>query len=54
MNVVTISLTTASLALALLGALLVPNNMTSGLSCLMLASVIGVISMMVAVLTMED
>lgn len=54
MNVVTTSLTTASLALALLGALLIPNSMTSGLSCLMLASVIGVISMVVAVLTMED
>lgn len=54
MNVVSIALTTSSLALAIAGGLLVPNNMTSGLSCLMLASIIGVVSMVVAVLTMED
>ncbi len=54
MNVVTTSLTTASLALALLGALLIPNSMTSGLSCLMLASIIGIVSMVISILTMED
>ncbi|HDR1114486.1 TPA: hypothetical protein QB298_000160 [Pasteurella multocida] len=54
MNIVTISLTSSSVALALAGALLVPDNMTSGLSCLMSASIIGVVSMVVAVLTMED
>ncbi|HDR1867394.1 TPA: hypothetical protein QB624_000378 [Pasteurella multocida] len=54
MNVVTTSLTTSSVALAIAGALLVPNNMTSGLSCLMLASIIGIVSMVIGILTMED
>lgn len=54
MNVVTISLTTSSLALAIAGGLLIPNDMTSGLFCLMLASIIGAVSMVISILTMED
>lgn len=54
MNVVSIALTTSSLALAIAGGLLVPNSMTSGLSCLMLASIIGIVSMVISILTMED
>lgn len=54
MSVVSIALTTSSLALAIAGGLLVPNNMTSGLSCLMLASIIGIVSMVISILTMED
>ncbi|MFC0813985.1 hypothetical protein ACFHYJ_00835 [Pasteurella multocida] len=54
MSTLSIALTTSSLALAIAGGLLIPNDMTSGLSCLMLASIIGAVSMIVAVLTMED
>ncbi|MFC1025189.1 hypothetical protein ACFGXM_00835 [Pasteurella multocida] len=53
MNVVSIALTTSSLALAVAGGLLVPDNLTSGLSCLMLASAIGIVSMVIGILTME-
>ncbi|HHE3599930.1 hypothetical protein RFF38_02485 [Pasteurella multocida] len=54
MNIVTMSLTTSSVALAIAGGLLIPNDMTSGLSCLMLASIIGAVSMVISILTMED
>ncbi|XWY20061.1 hypothetical protein ACNGTO_03125 [Bisgaard Taxon 45] len=54
MNVVSIALASSSLALAIAGGLLVPDNLTSGLSCLMLASIIGIVSMVISILTMED
>ncbi len=54
MNILSTALVTLSLALAIAGGLLVPNNMLKGLSYLILASVVGIVSMVVAVLTMED